>query len=215
LEQEPLASISEASRILGVSEAALRQWTNEGRIKAFITPGGHRRYSRADLKKFMSSHQKILGIRDLVIELEDTAQLHREIARESFSNKPWADKLTGESHEQLADFSRQLLGLIVRYITEPSRREEITRLVRDVGRSFGGTLAELGLPLTDSVEAFILHRDPLIKAATHLMSKREAYTRRVVESVPLVAQVMDETMVALVAAHQEKTKWSPARVPGK
>jgi len=74
LAEEPLISISEASHVLGVSEAALRQWTDEGKIKAFITPGGHRRYSRADLKRFMSSQQRTLGIKDLVIELEDTAQ---------------------------------------------------------------------------------------------------------------------------------------------
>ena len=54
--QEPLLSISEASQLLGVSEGALRQWTDEGKIKAFITPGGHRRYARAELKKLMGSH---------------------------------------------------------------------------------------------------------------------------------------------------------------
>ena len=78
--QEPLLSISEASHLLGVSEAALRQWTDERKIKAFITPGGHRRYARAELKKFIGSHQKILGVKDLVIELEETAQQHGEIA---------------------------------------------------------------------------------------------------------------------------------------
>jgi hypothetical protein len=34
LEEEAFLNISEASRILGVSEAALRQWTDEGKIKA-------------------------------------------------------------------------------------------------------------------------------------------------------------------------------------
>ncbi len=58
--QETLLNISEASRILGVSEAALRQWTGEGKIKAFVTPSGHRRYSQADLKKLppMSTEQR-------------------------------------------------------------------------------------------------------------------------------------------------------------
>ncbi len=84
MNQETFLSISEASRILGVSEAALRQWTDEGKIKAFITPGGHRRYARAELKKFMSSHPRMLGVKDLVIELEETARQHREIARASF-----------------------------------------------------------------------------------------------------------------------------------
>ena len=201
--QESLISISEASHILGVSEAALRQWTDEGKLKAFITPGGHRRYSRTELKKFMASHRKPLGIKDLVTELEDTVQLHREISRTTLDTIPWYRKLGQESQEHLADLGRRLLNLIIRYIAEPSKRGETVQLARDVGHSHGETLARLGLPLTDSIEAFILHRDPIMKAATHLMRKKEAVTGRVVEAIPLVAHVMDEALVSLVAAHQQ------------
>jgi len=203
LEQEALLNISEASRILGVSEAALRQWTDEGKIKAFVTPGGHRRYSRAHLKKFISSHPRMLGIKDLVSEIEETVELHREIGRESLSRAPWYNKLSQESQEHLANLGRRILSLIIKYITEPSKREETAQLVRDVGHDFGETLAKLGLPLTEAVEAFLMHRDPVMNAATHLMRKKEAFTGRVVEAIPLVAHVMDEALVALVAAHQQ------------
>ena len=200
--QEPLLSISEASHLLGVSEAALRQWTDEGKIKAFITPGGHRRYARAELKKFIGSHQKILGVKDLVIELEETARQHGEIAQASLKKMAWYDRLDEEAQEHLADLGRRMLNLIIKYITEPSHREETIKLVRDVGGDHGKTLARLGLPLTDSVEAFLLHRNPIMNAATHLMRKREAFTGRVVEAIPMVAHVMDEALVALEAAHQ-------------
>ncbi len=202
LNQQSLVSISEASHILGVSEAALRQWTDEGKIRAFITPGGHRRYSRAELKKFMASHRKTLGIKDLVTELEDTVQLHREISRTTLDTIPWYSKLGPESQEHLADLGRHLLNLIIRYIAEPSKRGETVQLARDVGHSHGETLAKLGLPLTDSVEAFILHRAPLMKAATHMVSKKEVPNGRVVEAIPLVAHIMDEALLSLVAAHQ-------------
>ncbi len=201
--QESLVSIGEASEILGVSEAALRQWTDEGKIKAFITPGGHRRYSRTELKKFMGSHAKMLGIKDLVVELEDTVQLHRKIARTSLATTSWYSNLSEESQEHLAEMGRRLLNLTIRYIAEPSKREENTKLIRDVGHNHGEMLAKLGLPLTDSIEAFILHRDPIMNAATHLLRKREAVTGRVVEAIPLAAHVMDEALVALVAAHQQ------------
>lgn len=203
MEQRAFLNISEASRILGVSEASLRQWTDEGKIEAFVTPGGHRRYSRVELKKFLSSHSRMLGVKDLVAELEETAQQHREIARVSLEKKAWYNKLNKESQERLAELGRRLLSLIIRYVTEPSKREEALQLVREVGHDHGDTLAKLGLPLTDSVEAFILHRDPIMNAAAHLMKKREAFTGRVVEAIPLVAHVLDEALVALVAEHQK------------
>jgi len=215
LVQEPLVSIGEASKILGVSEAALRQWTDEGKIKAFITPGGHRRYARTELKKFVASHAKTLGIKDLVIELEDTIQQHREIARRSLRTTSWYSNLSKESQAHLAELGRRLLNLTTRYITEPSKREETIKLTRDVGRTHGEMLAKLGLPLTDSVEAFILHRDPIMNAAAHLLKKREAVTGRVVEAIPLVAHLMDEALVALVAAHQQYYDSSRSKKKGK
>jgi len=214
LAEEPLISISEASQMLGVSEAALRQWTDEGKIKAFITPGGHRRYSRAELKKFTGSHPKMLGIKDLVVELEETARRHRELAQSSLKNMAWYDRINEEVQENLADLGRRLLNLIIKYITEPSRREETMQMVRDVGREHGEMLARLQLPLSDSVEAFLVHRDPILNAATHLMKKREAFTGRIVEAIPLVTHVMDEALVALVAAHQRNRNGIEDRIEG-
>ncbi|MBI2329474.1 MAG: helix-turn-helix domain-containing protein [Chloroflexi bacterium] len=200
--QQSLVTISEASHVLGVSEAALRQWTDEGKIKAFITPGGHRRYSRTELKKFMTSNRKTLGIKDLAAELEDTVQLHREIAKTHLHTTSCYGRLNQESQERLARLGQRLLHLIIRYITEPSKREETLKLACNVGHNHGQTLVKMGFPLTDSVEAFILHRNPIMNAAIDLIKKSETLNTRVVEAIPLVDHLMDEVLVALVAAHQ-------------
>jgi len=203
MEHEESVGISEASRFLGVSEAALRQWTDEGKVKAFVTPGGHRRYFRNELKKFVSTHPRMLGVKDLVSELEETVEMHREIARKSLSSAAWYKKLTQESQDYFADLGHRLLGLIVKYISEPSKREETIRLAQEVGHNMGETLATHGLPLADSVEAFLMHREPVINASTNLLKKREAFTGRVVDAIPLAIHVIDEALVALVAAHQQ------------
>jgi excisionase family DNA binding protein len=203
LAQETLLSISEASHLLGVSEAALRQWTDEGKIKAFITPGGHRRYPRNALKKFMGAHYKTFGIKDLVIELEETADQLRDIARNTLKNMPWYDTLSEEAQTSLSDLGRRLLNQIIKYITEPSKRKGNIQLVHEVGHELGDILARLGLPLTNSVEVFLMHRDPIMQATTHLMTKREAFTGRVIGAIPMVTHVMDEALISLVAAHQQ------------
>ena len=47
-----LISIKEASQYLGVTPVTLRRWHKEGSFKAtFVSPGGHRYYSMADLEK--------------------------------------------------------------------------------------------------------------------------------------------------------------------
>ncbi|MBM4462063.1 MAG: MerR family transcriptional regulator [Chloroflexi bacterium] len=202
--ERSLVSISEASRILGVSEATLRLWTDEGKIRAFVTPGGHRRYSRADLRRFAGLQGKVRSVKDLVSGLEEAASLPRDIARTSFPATAWYGKLGPESRQNLARCGRRLLDLIVKYITEPSRRDETIRLSQDVGKDFGNELAGLGVPLTDALEAFLMHRTPFIEAATGLMKKREVLSERAVEAIPMVTRVMDEALVSLVAVYQER-----------
>ncbi len=202
--RDPVVTIKEASRILGVNEATLRQWTDEGRLKAFITPGGHRRYAKSDLLQFMKSSQKVLDVKDLVSEMEDTVGLHRRTARSHLEASAWYSKLDRSSQQRLAELGRSLLGLIVRHVSDASARQETIGLARQTGQGFGMTLAESGLPLTESVEAFMLHRDIIMNAAGHLMKKREAFSGRFVEAIPLAAHLMDEALVSLVTAHQQR-----------
>ena len=116
--RDSVVTIKEASRILGVNEATLRQWTDEGRLKAFITPGGHRRYAKSDLLKFMKASQKVLDVKDLASEMEDTVRLHRQTARSHLEATAWYSKLDRSSQERLAELGRRLLGLIVRHVTD-------------------------------------------------------------------------------------------------
>jgi excisionase family DNA binding protein len=42
--------LAEAATILGVSHNTLRRWSDEGRLTSYRSPGGHRRYRRADVQ---------------------------------------------------------------------------------------------------------------------------------------------------------------------
>jgi excisionase family DNA binding protein len=48
---------SQAARYLGVSLATIRRWTDAGHIGCYRTPGGQRRFSRAQLDEFIASMQ--------------------------------------------------------------------------------------------------------------------------------------------------------------
>jgi excisionase family DNA binding protein len=46
-------TLGNAAKYLGVSESTARKWADEGRLTAFSTPGGHRRFRRSDLDAFL------------------------------------------------------------------------------------------------------------------------------------------------------------------
>ncbi|MGZ8696421.1 MAG: MerR family transcriptional regulator, partial [Gaiellaceae bacterium] len=42
-------TLGQAAKVLGVAQSTIRKWSDVGRVPAFYTPGGHRRYKRHDL----------------------------------------------------------------------------------------------------------------------------------------------------------------------
>lgn len=50
----PLLSVSAAARMLGVSPSSLRAWAAAGRVPHVRTPGGHRRFERDQLVRWLS-----------------------------------------------------------------------------------------------------------------------------------------------------------------
>lgn len=47
-------TVGQAARFLGVAQSTIRKWSDESRVPAFYTPGGHRRYRRTDLEAFLA-----------------------------------------------------------------------------------------------------------------------------------------------------------------
>ena len=50
-----LLPIGEAARLLGVSVGTVRRWEREGKISAQRTPGGQRRFDRAEIERARSA----------------------------------------------------------------------------------------------------------------------------------------------------------------
>jgi len=193
-----LLTIGEASHILGVSEATLRQWTDNGKVKAFVTPGGHRRYSRAELAKLTGAHR--YGIKELIKKME-TSQ-HLQIVPERLARVPWYKKLGVKSRRKLGEFGREILDLAVAYISRRRQRGEISKQAKKLGGELGKYLAESGLSLTDSLKAFLLYRAPVADIVLEVAKGGGILSQGVVEVMPEVNQLLDDILLSLVSAYQ-------------
>ena len=69
-------TLGQAARFLGVAQSTIRRWSDQGRLPAFYTPGGHRRFRRLQLESFVERSAQG-GRRDgpLVLVVDDDAQL--------------------------------------------------------------------------------------------------------------------------------------------
>ena len=50
--------VSDIARKFGVSSVSVRNWIKKGKLKAFVTPGGHCRIKKKDYEEFIKKYQK-------------------------------------------------------------------------------------------------------------------------------------------------------------
>jgi len=200
-----MLSISEASSLLGVNEATLRQWTDEGKIKAFVTPGGHRRYSESELRRLLSGQRQVHGLKDLVKQIKEVSPMQPETARQYMQSTSWYSRLDNEARRKMAERGRHMVELIIEHISDP-RHHDALEQARQIGKEFGTDLSRLGFSLSDALEAFLLHRAPVLNAVTEFMKNKDLNSRTI-KVIPEINHLLDETLLSLVEAHQRYTTY--------
>jgi excisionase family DNA binding protein len=203
---QTLLTIGQARKLLGVSEVTLRHWTDEGKIKAFVTPGGHRRYIESEVRSFIVAQQRVFTKQNLIDEMESEPRHKIQLARERMAEATWYNNLDDEAKSKLKELGGTVYSLTVEYLTSKKGRDETMRSAREVGRQFGEYLADVGISLTDALEAFIMHRSPLIQVASDIVKRNGALKGQAADAVPLVTQITDEFLLALVEAYQSRQR---------
>jgi excisionase family DNA binding protein len=96
-------TLGQAAKYLGVAQSTIRKWSDQGRVPAFYTPGGHRRYRRADLDKFLESSgpggREQAGPTVLVVDDDDRM---REYMRASLELEGYSVLEAGTADEGMA-----------------------------------------------------------------------------------------------------------------
>ena len=96
-------TLGQAARFLGVAQSTIRKWSDQGRVPAFYTPGGHRRYRRADLETFLERSgprgQSQTG--PLVLLVDDDDQT-RELVRVNLEFEGYVVQEVGSAEDGLA-----------------------------------------------------------------------------------------------------------------
>ena len=201
---QTLLTIGQARKLLGVSEVTLRHWTDEGKIKAFVTPGGHRRYVESELRSFIAAQSRMFTTQNLIDEMESEPRHKIQMARERMAGAPWYNSLNDEAKSKLRELGSTVYGLTVEYLTKKKGRDDTMRSAREVGQQFGEYLADVGISLTDAIEAFIMHRSPLVQVASDIVNREGVLRGQAADAVPLVTQITDEFLLSLVEAYQAR-----------
>jgi excisionase family DNA binding protein len=110
-------TLGQAAKYLGVAQSTIRKWSDSGRLTAFYTPGGHRRFRRGDLDSFVGSSRGS-RTRPLVLIVDDDAGL-RELLRVNLESDGYLVREAGSAEEGLAALDEEPPDLILLDVMMP------------------------------------------------------------------------------------------------
>jgi excisionase family DNA binding protein len=156
--------VGEASRFLGVDESTLRNWADAGRIPAFRTPGGHRRFSRAALEQFLEEGRKTSE------KLADMIGPHADRlvpgAIEQIRAQRWYNALDAQTAKAIGLVCHQLMDALAGYLPGGARQREHLRAGEQAGAELGRRVAALHLSPVDATEAFLFFKHIVTEAVS-------------------------------------------------
>lgn len=196
-------SLGEASRLLGVSQGTLRRWADDGRLRVFTTPGGHRRFSREAIERLLPAEREQrphLGLSGLTPAR--LAAAYRRTASTPAEGS-WGAVLTDADRDAFRILGRQLAHALVEHLdaaepgTRTARLAEATELSADYGR-LG---ARAGLSMGEVVEGFLTFRRPFLAEAV-VVARRRGFDMDEVTGLYEDAELaLDHLLVATMSGH--------------
>jgi excisionase family DNA binding protein len=112
-------TLGQAAKYLGVAQSTIRKWSDLGRVPAFYTPGGHRRYRRADLDAFLQRSGPGKPARGpLVLVVDDDAGV-REVVRINLEMEGYTVREASNAEEGLSAVEDDAPDLILLDVMMP------------------------------------------------------------------------------------------------
>jgi excisionase family DNA binding protein len=205
-------SIGRACQILGVNPATLRQWTSGGRLRTYRTPGGHRRFSLAELNALSqrdeAPSQELTS--SLIVQLRSR---YRGMARSSGAQHGWWETLPPPMRERFHDLGEEVLVKLGSALAArtPRERQRAAADGREIGHRYATLGQEAGVDTAQAVEAYLRFRRPLLDVLAHALAAHPTLGGQLGRLMRDAERFMDEVLAGLTGVNAVATP--PVREP--
>jgi excisionase family DNA binding protein len=204
LVDQPL-SLGPASRLLGVDPDTLRRWADEGRIDAFTTAGGHRRFHRATVERILEARRHDATVR--LASLGATADRLSRVYRRGYSAGAAAgevrDAIPSADREAFRDSGRRLVAALLEHLDacDDTRRDEAESAAVAVTDELTGRLVEAGIGPAEAVSLFVASRRPFLAELGAIARRRSLDPDRLTEIYDRSSALLDRLLIRLVSSY--------------
>jgi hypothetical protein len=182
-----------------VSEATLRRWAEAGDVEAFVTPGGHRRFTRNAILSLLPHAARP---HRTLSELGGTPErVVRQYRRDLTSGHgQWLPELGEDERVAFREPGRQMLAGVLGYLDAPTDDDRATAL--DIATAAATTYGQLararGMSIPATTEAFLHFRSPFLEELATIVKRRRLEASEAISLVIAAAGIFDRLLVSLL-----------------
>jgi excisionase family DNA binding protein len=181
-------SLDDAARRLSVHPATLRDWADRGRIRTYRTPGGHRRFSEADVME--------MGARanpDLSLLMHATVGQARIATRGGrLATEKWYGRFDDGAKQRQRELGVELVQLLVAFLADADG--DWSKEIGQLGTRYAELALGAGLSAGDALRAFHLF-EGIVRSSVDELGAAKAGRSDLEENV---GWFLNEVRVAMV-----------------
>lgn len=198
-------SLKEAAKILGAHPGTVRNWADQGGLPSQRTPGGHRRFRRADLERWALSHgaahlsaaPRVQDTEALVLVQNALGRARIEIGDGHLIGLGWYRELQPDSRQKLSALGRQLMDALKRYLSAPAAEPDEAI---QIGTSYGALIRQEGLTLAQAIRGFFTFNDFLFESMVQLAELNRTDKS---DSIRRAYAFTREMLLALISVYED------------
>jgi len=202
-------SLGPASRLLGVDPDTLRRWADEGRVEAWTTPGGHRRFDRRALERLATDRRRGTG-RPLASMGASPERLNRvyrrHYAADAATGVPVTSPRDDREREAYRQDGRHLITALIDFLdsdaADAATRDRLEGEAQAIVDDQAARLAAAGTSLTEAVSSFVAGRQPFLAELSGLGRSRSLDPTRLAELYGDASAILDRLLLRFIATHQ-------------
>ena len=196
-------TLGQASEVLGIHYTTLRTWADSGAIAVFRTPGGHRRFSAEDLRRFLEQRVEQTEIMDSGALVDAAVGRVRDQMRQSpDQTHGWIASADEATRDLQRARGRQLFASAIAYVMKPAQRKQILLDGHQLGYAYGREAAASKINLAEAGRAVQFFRNQLVLALQHDQGG-EGLDADDVQIQQHVNRFLDEVLYAVLEGYEQ------------
>lgn len=192
-------SLAEAAALLGAHPATVRSWADRGLLPSQRTPGGHRRFRRADLEYVLDTQAIPSSSEAQLLVQSAVGRARVEIGEGHFAGTDWYRKLDDAARAEMRLYGRRLMDVLQHFLASATSAELAD--ARHIGLHYGQAIRARGLTLSQAAEGFFTFHDALIESSLQITEIHHTSAERN-EAVRKIYAFTREIILALIDSYE-------------